>query len=235
MGGFDSPYSYEFNIEAMEGAAAVILVFYLLLLFALLAFTVVAYVLQSLSFYTVAKRRGINNPWLAWIPFGVVWILGSISDQYQYLVKGKVKNRRKILLGIAIAYAALVSVLYIGLIISAFSGMPAVMLIMMLLFYIAVIAFLIPSLIFQYMCYFDFYQSCDPDKAVLYFVLSLVISVTAPFFLFVCRKKDLGMPPKKAAVPAAVPAPAAQESPAAAEMPAPAAEETPVPEELPAD
>lgn len=27
-----------------------------------------AYVLTAYSLYTIAKRRGISNPWLAWIP-----------------------------------------------------------------------------------------------------------------------------------------------------------------------
>ena len=37
-------------------------------------------VLSALALYTIAKRREIANPWLAWIPLGQAWILGSISD-----------------------------------------------------------------------------------------------------------------------------------------------------------
>lgn len=68
---------------------------------------VLVYILQALALYTVAKRRGINKPWLAWIPLANVWILGSISDQYQYVVKGQVKNKRKSLLGLNIAITAI--------------------------------------------------------------------------------------------------------------------------------
>lgn len=69
--------------------------------------SIIVYILYALTLYTIAKRRGIKKPWLAWIPFVNVWTLGSISDQYQYVVKGRVENRRKSLLGLNIAIAAI--------------------------------------------------------------------------------------------------------------------------------
>lgn len=65
----------------------------------------IVYILQALALYTIAKRREIKKPWLAWIPMVNVWILGSVSDQYQYVVKHQVKNKRKVLLGLNIAMA----------------------------------------------------------------------------------------------------------------------------------
>lgn len=67
------------------------------------SFGIIAYVLQALALYTIAKRRGLNKPWLAWIPVVNVWTLGAVSDQYQEVAKGKKTNRRKILLGLSIA------------------------------------------------------------------------------------------------------------------------------------
>ena len=66
---------------------------------------VLVFILQALALYTIAKRRAIKKPWLAWIPVVNVWILGSVSDQYQYVVKRQVKNKRKVLLGLNIAMA----------------------------------------------------------------------------------------------------------------------------------
>ena len=60
------------------------------------------YILRSLSLYTIAKRRGLNSPWLCWIPLGFEWQLGSLSDQYQYLVMDKNTSRRKIMLALSI-------------------------------------------------------------------------------------------------------------------------------------
>ena len=48
-----------------------------------LAVSLTTYILGSIGNYTIAKRRGIRNPWLAWIPLAHLWITGCISAQYQ--------------------------------------------------------------------------------------------------------------------------------------------------------
>ena len=42
---------------------------------------IASYVLSSMAVYTIARRRGLRKPWLAWIPVANVWLLGSLSDQ----------------------------------------------------------------------------------------------------------------------------------------------------------
>ena len=64
----------------------------------LLIYCGVPYVLESIAYYRMAQLRKISHPWLAWIPIGRGWILGSISDHYQEKAKMKVTNRRKWLL-----------------------------------------------------------------------------------------------------------------------------------------
>ena len=64
--------------------------------------SLVTYVLMAVGLYSVAKRRGIRNPWLAWIPLVNVWVLGCISDQYRYVAKGQNKSKRKVLLTLSI-------------------------------------------------------------------------------------------------------------------------------------
>ena len=100
-------YRYEMTFSDLEEllsnpAGIAIAGMGLLVAFVVLACFVVMYVFQSIGLYTIAKRRGIANPGLAWVPVAYSWILGSVSDQYQYVVRGKVCNRRKILLGLAI-------------------------------------------------------------------------------------------------------------------------------------
>lgn len=68
--------------------------------------SVALYVLQALGLYTIAKRRGIANPWLAWIPFGVVWILGSIADDYRARC-GKPTKHRVVMLVLSIVVLVL--------------------------------------------------------------------------------------------------------------------------------
>lgn len=72
---------------------------------------IVAYVLGSLGFYTIATRRGIKHAWLAWVPVANAWLLGSISDQYQSVYLGKQKNKRISLLVLNIVNGLCVAVM----------------------------------------------------------------------------------------------------------------------------
>ena len=241
-GDFDSFYNEPFvqtpsaATEAF-GVAGVMLGILCVFYFAVFAFGIASYILQSIGIYTVAKRRGIHNPWLAWIPVGVLWILGSISDQYQYVVKGRVRNRRKILLGLSVAMVALtivsvisVIVMTVAAIVGESAATAGVGVLLLVLFYLALVVMAIIVMVYTYITMYDLYASCDPNNATIYLVLSILINVTLPFFVFFSRKKDLGMPPRKAG-PQPVPEPVL---PTAEEIPAePACEEVPVVEETP--
>ena len=91
MSGFDYGYEPWSEIDGVAFAGFTGVIFGIIVFVGLLvlALSVVMYVLSSLGMYRIAQRRGIRNPWLSWIPVGNMWILGCISDQYQYLVKGK--------------------------------------------------------------------------------------------------------------------------------------------------
>jgi len=51
--------------------------------------------------------------------------------------------------------------------------------------------------VIYYMALYDIFRSLDPNNCVLFLVLSIVFSVTEPFFLFFNRNKDGGMPPRR--------------------------------------
>lgn len=216
MGGFSYPESYSFQSEMVfdgfgAGMAGIFLVIYLFCMLLATGFSLAVYVLQSVGLHTIANRRGIRHGWLAWLPFGNMWILGSVSDQYQYVVKGKIKNRRKTLLGLNIITVATAIVVLIAVSFSAIvQQVSPVLLIALVLPVLAVVL-----TVQEYFAFYDLFRSCDPGNAVLYLVLSIFISAALPFFVFASRKKDLGMPPRKKSVVEA----------------APVAEETPVEEE----
>lgn len=170
------------------------------------------YVLTALGLYTIAQRRGINKPWLAWIPVVNVWTLGCISDQYRYVVKGEKKSKRKVLIGLNIAQAVCVLVFFVltivmvvdmvGMattnpseqeVITAVLGSMGGMLLML----IPISAISLTTAIITYMALYDVYTSCDPRNNVTFLVLSILFSITQPFFIFFSRKKDLGMPPRR--------------------------------------
>ena len=166
------------------------------------------YVLTAYALYVIAKRRGIGKAWLAWVPVANHWIIGSLSDQYQYLVKGQIKSKRKLLLVLSILQTVLAgTVLVMGAVaaISAFlSGNGKHMMTNLMGTTMAVLGLCVPMLavsvaciVIRYMAMFDIYRSSDPENSVLYVILSIVANVTEPFFLFFNRNKDSGMPPRK--------------------------------------
>ena len=197
---------YDFPTDEMVPGMEIMLAFYLVYFLIMMGISVAIYVLQSLSIYTIAKRRGIQKPWLAWIPVGDMWIRGCISDQYRYVVKGQVKNKRKWLLGLSAAMWAVYVVFFaafgsfmVAVIedthatemfgVAGFFGMGATFLVMM--------ALCVAITVLQYMALYDLYCSCDPNNAVLYLVLGIFVPICQIIFLFVCRKKDAGMPPRR--------------------------------------
>ena len=171
-------------------------------------FGIAAYILTSMAIFTISRRRGLRKPWLAWIPVINCWLLGSLSDQYQYVVKGENKSKRKWLLALNVAKAVLIlSVAVMALVVAAgviFSISDAeimrsingpLMGILGLVLPLAAVA--LALCVIRYIALYDVYRSLDPSNAVLYLVLSILFSPTEPFFLFFNREKDLGMPPRK--------------------------------------
>jgi len=174
--------------------------------------SVAAYVLTALALYTLAQRRGLNRPWLAWIPVVNCWVLGSLSDQYRYVVKGEIKSKRKVLLVlnilstvIGIAMVGICVAMVVGLTGGFIQGasedtlirsvMGPVVGILGLCLPLAGIA--IANAVIRYMALYDVYRSMDPSNCVLFTILSILVGITEPFFLFFNRNKDLGMPPRR--------------------------------------
>ena len=174
--------------------------------------SIASYVLTALALYTIARRRRLKNPWLAWIPVADSWLLGSLSDQYRYVVKGEHKSKRKILL----FFRVLITIMWIslmGLLVNlcfhavgnAFWGTMTedrVFQILhqalnLLVVCLPLIGISIAYAVFRYMALYDIYKSLDPANCVLFLVLSILFGVTEPFFLFFSRNKDDGMPPRK--------------------------------------
>jgi hypothetical protein len=112
-GGISMGYQHQFHYALEEGMA---LLPGLLSLIPSGAIQIAFYVLTSMALYSMAKRRGINNCWLSWVPMLNVWILGSLSDQYRYVVKGQYRSKRKVLIILEIIAAVLaVAMLCMGI------------------------------------------------------------------------------------------------------------------------
>ena len=173
---------------------------------------IASYVFCALALYTIAQRREIKKAWLAWVPVLNVWILGSISDQYRYVVKGEEKSKRKTLLILKVISALITVLIVIAavfMVVEIAEGMifdlneddiledilGPVLCIVGLALPLAGVS--LAYAIIRYMALYDLYTSCDPHYNVLFLVLSILFGVTEPFFLFFSRNKDEGMPPRR--------------------------------------
>ena len=155
------------------------------------------YVFTALALYTMARRRGIAAPWLAWIPVANLWLLGSLSDQYRYLTWGQVKHKRVVLLVLEIVTGALSGAL-VGCAVWVFAANGSTASLVTLLAAVLLTGGTAIALgVVKLMALYDVYASCDPRNAALYLVLSVFFRFLKPVFLFVSRNLERGMPPRK--------------------------------------
>ena len=178
---------------------------YMLTLYAIIiGFSVVSYILSGKSLSAIARRRGIEKPWLAWVPVGSDWMLGCISDQYRYVVHGQQRNARTRRMRRSIIFLSMITLLsfaagvLMGLAVSGVSDdVMAVLAVVLILFCYAAIAVGAIYTVACHQAYFDLYRSCDPDKSLVYLLIGIFVSYPVPFFVYSCRNKDLGMPPRQ--------------------------------------
>ena len=139
-------------------------------------------------------------------------ILKGIADQYRYVVNGENKSKRKVLLTLNIITTVLSLVMVacgIGMVaqalIGAAGGIDEEAMVQALIGpLVGVLGLCLPLAgvaiayaVIYYMALYDIFRSLDPNNCVLFLVLSIVFSVTEPFFLFFNRNKDGGMPPRR--------------------------------------
>ena len=191
-------YYNELPVDTMdEHALLIFLRIYLVVLGVVLVCCLVGWIIRSLSLHSIAKRRGIRNPWLAWIPIGSEWVLGSVADQYQHLVQGKITSRRKILMLLTVATGvAVVAYIAAGAVIGfqiEVEGRMDISPLVLIIPYLLLLGTVVSRLVFYHMSNYDLYRSCRPNGATAFLVLGIIFGVCEPFFYLACRKKDLGM------------------------------------------
>lgn len=208
-------YSYDY-VYASGDQFAGLMVAGVYLVYCLFAFglSIAAYVLSSLGVYTIAKRRNINHPWMAWVPVANGWVVGSLSDQYRYVKQGKVKNKRKWLPILECLMLVLVLVTIVLMVVNilelesfvamsdeAYMAAAISLVVKFLLLWLGIMALSIARAVIHYMAMYDVYTSLNPAYNVVFLLVSIFVNVTEPFFVFFNRNKDLGMPPRNDAPP----------------------------------
>ena len=222
--GYSSPfaefeyYLENFDLESFgERFFTVFAIVMLVFVGVFFLFFLASYILESVGLSAIAKRRGIKNFWLAWIPFARAWTIGAIADEQDRRIIGKDRYFRVVhLVGV---------VIYTLSILSTISGLAAVTDVMegmfdasddmilgsMLGFFatlysgimsINFIALLLSAL--KIVIFYKIYESVTERLPILFTLLSLFIPLFYPISIFCLRKKGYKFEEPAPAVPEAV-------------------------------
>lgn len=172
---------------------------YLLVMFFALAVSFVMWLLQSIGIYKMAKTAGINNAWLAFIPIGCLYVLGKIAEvptenkkPLRYGLILPLLNVGLLVVYIALFFAAIV----VGFTSELGGDLTGIYFENTLVMLIAIAELIVVPLaivisVFTYIALYRIYKLFDPNNAVVYLVLSILINILQPIFLFVLRNKPL--------------------------------------------
>lgn len=238
MYGYDY-YDYYGYEEAIfeEGAMAFAGVLLLIYGFAMI-WGLVSYILHSLGLYTIANRRGIRHPWMAWVPICSDYLLGCVSDHFYHVTENRNKKLRVGILVTAILYVVclvLFFISYFSFVVEVFAsvmsgsylsdemvmemiGPMLGMVGLSLLFSVVAIV----MAVMRYVALYGLYASCWPNCKVGFLLLSIFINASTAILVFICRNKDEGMAPVQRPVYPRYTPPAPTPQP---EAPAPAPEQ----------
>ena len=155
------------------------------------------YVMESLSLYTIAKKRKIKNPALSWIPVASSWIIGCVTDELES-DRGIDRKWRKILLTMSLVLVAMLVILYVAIISVVLivtimqSGYNTTAIAIFVCYYIALIIMMIVSValgVLEYICRYKIFESIVPEKAVKYILLSVLVPLASAICLMKCKDK----------------------------------------------
>ncbi|MDY3004577.1 MAG: hypothetical protein SOR92_08910 [Christensenella hongkongensis] len=147
----------------------------------------VFYFFFAFGLYTMAKRRQIEYPWLAWIPIVMFYTMGKLADTYAEKFLGKKTNYAVLLLSLYVG----VFILYLIMMVvfpftagAAYLFWPVYVILMTV-----TIAIAITTAVFYLIALYRIYNWHTSSSSVL-LVLSIFFSVIVPFTVFAIRQGD---------------------------------------------
>ena len=198
---------YDYGYDAAYGmgdatASIIFLVVYFLIYGLVFGIGIASYIMQAIAYMRIAKKRGIKNGWLAFIPVAESYLVGSVTSSYDK-EQGIERNWGKILvvafaIGYGIFFVAymlfLVAMVVMAIIAEANSmetmppQMALFMIIACVLMFVSMTGVLVQSVL-RMICNFKNYEGMVPDKAIKYTVISVLVPLAGPILLLKCAKK----------------------------------------------
>lgn len=168
---------------------------------AIVLIAITNYVLASIGYMTIAKRREIKNAGLVWVPIARNWTIGAISDNYDEI--NGIKRRIKVFLVVFSVIKIAISIAagsYIGMLmpyiieygLDLFTyDIGNTMLLIPVAF--EVLGFAIACIIYK-VCYvialYKTFESAEIKKSLIFTILSTVLPFASGLFIFLSREKD---------------------------------------------
>ena len=148
------------------------------------------YIFTALGMFNIGKKRGLKNPWLAWIPVASSYFTGTVADEYAERYENKKTNLKTTLVVMTIITAiasgitnALTPMDYGGF--SSYGGQE-------IAFALIAVFVLMPisiiSAVFSFIALSKIYKWISNASTVM-LVLSIIFPIIIPFCLFFNRNK----------------------------------------------
>lgn len=130
---------------------------------------IIYYLVNGLGFYKIAKIRGVQYPWLAFIPVFNLYIIGVVGDSLKYTNYNinKIFDRYPLALVLPLSYAIFNMLSFGGLFLRV--GQLAVLALTLMIYYLV-------------------YEYYDDKNKILFTVLSIIPLVPPLLILYVTRK-----------------------------------------------
>jgi|GEM_PF-1574173 hypothetical protein len=132
----------------------------------LLIIVVIMYILTALGMQAMAKKLNIENSWLAWIPVANAYLMGKIAGDRIKIFDKDIQKLGMVLLIGAICVGVLSFIPVIGTLLA------------------------IAYAVLYFVALYKIFKIFSENNAALFCVLSIVINVTEPFFIYFSSKNQ---------------------------------------------
>lgn len=134
---------------------------------------IILYILASIGLYTMAKNKGLNNPWMAWIPY---------LRNYKF---GEILNDKVSIAGLVIPAARWIMVIA-PIVVSLLGSFRSDSGVVSTLITIVAIVYYIYLMAANY----RLYKLYKPESAVVYTVLTVIFAFLGSIFTFTLRNNE---------------------------------------------
>ena len=193
---------------------AILLIFYMLYSLFVMAYGAYAYIGMGLGGFRMARKIGMTNPWMFWIPMANVYAMGNLADQQAALCEGRSTAFRKkmlawnlvIICAVMLFVIAMIPILVVATVHGTMdeNGTVTIPEAYMndlvgpsLFFLFSLLVLLVLSVIYLVVYYkvlYRIFKLYAPDGAVGLLILSIFVNAAIPAVFLILSGKEPALP-----------------------------------------